>query len=116
MPSSTPSLADAQKQIDAVLEDAQAKLATAKNDERATRLRIVQVQKQAENAQDALREAQQAQADAEATIAAQTAEANTKLAKSLEALDALLKDTETAKRRAENAQADAEKFEGILQS
>lgn len=116
MPAATPSFADIQKQLDTIVEAAEAKVTAAKNEERNARLRIVQVTKQAENAQDALREAQQAQADTEATITARTAEINSKITQSRETLDALLKDVETAKRRADNATADAEKYEGILQS
>lgn len=114
MPAPTPSFDDIQKQITALLDDAKSKLMQAKNDERAVRLRISQLQGQLVHAQDALETAKNDLASNESVSSARLAELNRSVDEAQKTLDTLLADIEPAKRRYETVQGQIEQANGTI--
>jgi len=114
MPTPTPSFDDIQKQVTALLDDANAKLMQAKNDERAVRLRISQLQGQLVHAQDALETAKRELESTEATSSAKLAELSRSVDEAQKTLDTLLADIEPAKRRYETVQEQIEQASSTI--
>jgi chromosome segregation ATPase len=104
----TPSFEEIGKQVTALLDDANAKLMQAKNDERAVRLRISQLQSQLVHAQDALETAKRELESTESVSSARHAELSRSVDEAQKQLDTLLSEIEPAKRRYETVQAQIE--------
>lgn len=116
MPAPTPSFDDIQKQITALLDDAKSKLMQAKNDERAVRLRISQLQGQLVHAQDALETAKNDLASNESVSSARLADLNRSVDEAQKTLDTLLADIEPAKRRLDIVLADLARTNSTVES
>lgn len=111
-----PSLENIRQQIDAIIAEAEGKVAQAKNTEREIRLRINQLNRQVDLAQDALKQAQSEQADVDAANEAKTAEIGRVIAEKQAELDKLNAELEPARRRHENITARITEAEGVIQS
>lgn len=111
-----PTLNDIQKQIDSVIDDAKVQLERAKNEERAIRLRISQLNRQTEIAQDSHRLAVQGAADAESTLQATEAQTASEIAEAQKTLSTLVSDIEPAQRRHDNLKAEIESAESVIKT
>lgn len=116
MPAPTPSIDDIKKQLDAVVTETEAKVTKAKNDERAIRLRINQLTRQAEIAQDTLRQAQAEQEGVLASGNQKEAEINRTIAEKQTELDKIYEELEPARRRHESITARITEAEGVIQA